>query len=104
MCPRQIRAQVVLHFTMTLTHSCSETLKVGPVPSVRAALGQTHTGAHGVTRRLAAFSPREKVSEGRMRGKSTWQTRVYRIAETLRHHHFIRVHPVQPWLKLSLLN
>jgi hypothetical protein len=32
-------------------------------------------------RRLAAFSPREKVSEGRMRGKRPWQTRVHRIAE-----------------------
>jgi len=31
-----------------------------------------------------------------MRGKSTWQTEVYRSAEALLHHHFI---PVHPWLK-----
>ena len=49
---------------------------------------------HGtwMTRRSPAFPPREKVSEGRMRGKSTWQTQVYRIAKMFRHPRFIRVH------------
>ena len=34
-------------------------------------------------RRLAAFSPREKVPGGRMRGKGAWQTQVHRIAAIL---------------------
>jgi hypothetical protein len=54
---------------------------------------------HAGPRRLAAFSPREKVSEGWMRGKSPWQTEVYRIADALHHHHFIRVHSFRRIIK-----
>jgi hypothetical protein len=41
--------------------------------------------AHGtfMGRRFAAFSLREKVSEGRMRGKRPWQIQVHRFAAIL---------------------
>jgi hypothetical protein len=41
-------------------------------------------------RRRAAFSPKEKVSEGRMRGKRPWQTQVHRIAGKGSTHNMVR--------------
>jgi len=47
---RQNDRTVGRHFKKTGTHSLITTPKVGRVSPLRAALGQTHDGAHGVTR------------------------------------------------------
>jgi hypothetical protein len=46
-------------------------------------LEQTETQGTSMPGRLAPFSPGEKVSAGRMRGKSPWQIQVHRIAVLL---------------------
>ena len=66
-------------FALRISHLCSSVV----VPTIyKTYWEQAKTHGTFLSRRLAAFSPREKVPAGRMRGKGARPTKVYPIAET----------------------
>ena len=83
----------------------NHTIYTMPPAGVPNLLEQTE--AQGTFRqlRLAAFSPREKVPAGRMRGKSAWKTKVYQSQTRSIPHRFLSAsifvccRSSAPWLK-----
>jgi hypothetical protein len=74
--------------------------KTVTLPPAAAPNSLEQTDAHGTfrQRRFAAFSPGEKVSAGRMRGKSARPTKVYPLSETSQAIRFLSVSIGRPSL------